>query len=156
MKSLKPILRVLAPAIFLCTIGLAATAAAQQGAPDVAPAPQQPAVTAPAPAPDCGTWQSGTWVPSGACGANDYRSHVAGTVTAVKGHLVTLQQSTQSMVVNDQPALERQDTGKVAVGRQVFAVGYWRSGTFYATSFHTIAPSGPPNNPPMAVPGTTN
>ena len=55
MKSLKPILRVLAPAIFLCTIGLAATAAAQQGAPDVAPAPQQPAVTAPAPAPDCAT-----------------------------------------------------------------------------------------------------
>ncbi len=148
MKSLNPMLRALVPAISLSMAlsmaGLPAIAVAQPAAPDAAPAP------------DCGTWQSGTWVPSGACGANDYRSHVAGTVTAVKGHLVTLQQSTQSMVINDQPALERQDTGKVAVGRQVYAVGYWRSGTFYATSLHTVAPAGPAGNPTIPAPGTTN
>jgi hypothetical protein len=93
--------------------------------------------------PDCGTWQSGTWVASGKCGAADYRSHVAGTITSVKGHLVTLQQTTQSLVINDEPALQRQDSGKVAVGRQVSAVGYWRNGTFYATGLHSVAAAGP-------------
>lgn len=98
---------------------------------------QQPAPNAvPAAQPDepvCGSWESGTWIPSGACGPNDYRSHVSGTITGVKGHLVTLQQSTKSIVINDQPALDQHTTGKVAVGRQVVAVGFWRSGTFYAT-----------------------
>jgi hypothetical protein len=106
------------------------------------PMPQGAAAADPQPAPDlkpdmqtnCGTWQSGTWVPSGACAANDYRSHVAGTITAVKGHLVTLQQSEQTFVINDQPALDRRTTGRIAVGRQVNAAGYWRNGTFYATS----------------------
>ena len=97
----------------------------------------------PNPYPDCGTWQSGTWVPTGACGSGDYRSHVAGTITSVKGHLVTLQQTTQSLVINDQPALDRQETGKVGVGRQVVANGYWRNGVFYATSIHTTAPAEP-------------
>jgi hypothetical protein len=58
---------------------------------------------------------------------------VSGTVTAVKGHLVTLQQTTKSLVINDQPALDQRTTGRVAVGRQVVAVGFWRNGTFYAT-----------------------
>jgi hypothetical protein len=102
---------------------------------------EQPAATVPAPPvdqtvqqyPDCGTWQSGTWVPTGACGSGDYRSHVAGTITMVKGHLVTLQQTTQSLVINDQPALDQKTSGRVAVGRVVTALGYWRNGTFYAT-----------------------
>jgi hypothetical protein len=114
-----------------------------------APAPPPPAAAADttmpvpdaSPYPDCGSWQSGTWVPSGACGNADYRSHVAGTITSVKGHLVTLQQTTQSLVINDQPALDRQATGKVGVGRQIIANGYWRNGVFYASSLHTVGPS---------------
>jgi hypothetical protein len=141
---LKSLLHVAVAGAFCAAIGLAAPATAQQPAPDATTVPQQAGASAPGQQPpDCGTWQSGTWVPTGACGADDYRSHVSGTVTAVKGHLVTLQQATQSMIINDQPALEKQETGKVAVGRQVLAVGYWRSGTFYATNLRTIAPNGP-------------
>ena len=58
-----------------------------------------------------------------------------GTITAVNGHLVTLQQSTQALVVNDTPALSREDSGRAAVGRQITAHGYWEDGTFFATRF---------------------
>jgi hypothetical protein len=64
---------------------------------------------------------------------------VSGTITSVKGHLVTLQQSAQIIVVNDQPGLLARETGKVAVGRQVVALGYWQSGTFYATHIEGFA-----------------
>jgi hypothetical protein len=124
--------------------------AAQQPAPQQ-PAPQMAPAADAAQYPDCGTWQSGTWVASGKCGASDYRSHVAGTITSVKGHLVTLQQTTQSLVINDEPALQRQDSGKVAVGRQASAIGSWRNGTFYATGLHSVAPGGPG---PQAAAGT--
>jgi hypothetical protein len=139
MSKLLKCTRALFPAIvFGGFIGIAVPVAAAQPAPqmspDAVPAQQYP---------DCGTWQSGTWVASGKCGATDYRSHVAGTITSVKGHLVTLQQTTQSIVINDEPALQRQDSGKVAVGRQVSAIGYWRNGTFYATGLHSVAPGGP-------------
>ncbi len=60
---------------------------------------------------------------------------IAGTITAVSGSMVTIQRSSGSIVVNDQPALNSQTTGNVAVGRQVVARGYWQDGTFYATSF---------------------
>ncbi len=60
---------------------------------------------------------------------------ISGTITSVNGHLVTIQQSSGSIVVNDQPALNDQMTGNVATGRQIVARGYWRGGTFYATSF---------------------
>lgn len=60
---------------------------------------------------------------------------VSGTITAVNGHLVTIQRSTGSIVVNDQPALDNRTTGNVAVGRQVVALGHWQDGTFYAASF---------------------
>jgi hypothetical protein len=103
----------------------------QQAAPP--PSVPESSMAAPRDEPICGSWETGTWVPTGACGANDYRSHVSGTVTAVKGHLVTLQQTTKSLVINDQPALDQRTTGRVAVGRQVVAVGFWRNGTFYAT-----------------------
>lgn len=114
------------------TVGLAAAiaqaplgAGAQQlGSDSAQAAPQEPV---------CGNWQNGTWVPTGACAPDDYRSRVSGTITSVKGHLVTVQQSTQTLVINDQPALEHQTTGRIAVGRQVVAVGYWAGGTFYAT-----------------------
>jgi hypothetical protein len=60
---------------------------------------------------------------------------ISGTITSVNGHLVTIQRSTGTITVNDQPALNNQTTGNVAVGRQVVARGYWQGGTFYATSF---------------------
>ncbi len=60
---------------------------------------------------------------------------ISGTITAVNGHLVTIQRSNGTIVVNDQPALDNQSTGNVAVGRQIVALGDWRNGTFYANSF---------------------
>lgn len=60
---------------------------------------------------------------------------ISGTITAVNGHLVTIQRSQGSIVVNDTPALNNQTTGNVAVGRQVVALGHWQDGVFYASSF---------------------
>jgi hypothetical protein len=106
-------------------------------APALAQAPPQ------APGPyvdqDCGGWVNDVWVPNGNC--QTYVSiirhaSIAGTITAVSGHLVTLQQTNHSVVINDSPALARQQTGKVAVGRQVVAYGYWQDGTFYATAIY--------------------
>jgi hypothetical protein len=79
------------------------------------------------------------WVPNGNCTAYVTvirHGAIAGTITHAQGHLVTIQQTARSLVVNDQPALERQRTGKVAVGRQVVAYGYWMNGTFYATAIY--------------------
>lgn len=72
-------------------------------------------------------------LPAGA--QTDQPRVVSGTITAVNGHLVTLQRSQGSIVVNDTPALDNQTTGNVAVGRQVVALGHWQDGVFYATSF---------------------
>lgn len=87
----------------------------------------------------CGTWQDDVWVDNGQCATFVTvvrHDSVAGTITSVKGHLVTIQQSTKSVVINDQPALDHKQTGKVANGRQVVAYGYWMNGTFYATSIY--------------------
>ena len=90
----------------------------------------------------CGTWQGDTWTPNGTC-AGDQKRHarVEGTITIVKGHLVTIQQSTGTVVVDDTPALNNQFTGKVAVGRRIVAHGYWDGNNFYATIITTDAPS---------------
>ena len=64
---------------------------------------------------------------------------VEGTITIVKGHLVTVQQSTGTVVVDDTPALNNQFTGKVAVGRRIVAHGYWDAKNFYATIITTAA-----------------
>jgi len=107
--------------------------------------------------PYCGAWQNGAWMPNGNCieettvttttttsgpaamavpeRPGRVMQHLRGTIIGVNGHLVTLQQSTQTLVVNDSPALGRQDSGRVAVGRQVTAHGYWEDGTFFATRF---------------------
>jgi hypothetical protein len=71
---------------------------------------------------------TGLNVPEGAT-----RGLVTGTITFVKGHLVTVQQATRTVVINDKPALDSQKTGKVAVGRQIVAYGYWQGDNFYAT-----------------------
>ncbi len=87
----------------------------------------------------CGTWVNDEWVPNGSCPPeSEHLKHdqVSGTITSVKGHLVTLQQTTRSMVINDQPALDGKQTGKVAVGRMVVAYGYWLDGNFYATAIY--------------------
>ena len=86
--------------------------------------------------PICGTWTNGTWQDNGHCpgyAVGPRRTHVVGTITAVKGHLVTVQQADKSLVINDQAALNNQQSGKVAVGRQIDAYGYWKDGNFYAT-----------------------
>jgi len=86
--------------------------------------------------PICGSWSSGTWTPNGHCpgyAVGPRRARVAGTITAVKGHLVTVAQADRTLTINDQPALNRQMTGKVAVGRQIVAYGYWVDHNFYAT-----------------------
>jgi hypothetical protein len=57
-----------------------------------------------------------------------------GTIVYVRGHLVTLQQSDRRVIIDDQPALDRERTGRVAVGRSVIAYGYWNGGVFYATA----------------------
>jgi hypothetical protein len=113
----------------------------------------------------CGAWASGAWTPNGNCveetttttvttsaadqpapraivdtvAASRVPQRVSGTIIAVRGHLVTLQQATHDLIVNDQPALNRDETGRVAVGRVVTAHGYWQDGTFYASRFDTTS-----------------
>jgi hypothetical protein len=122
---------------------IALTAILLSAAPGVA---QQPAGS-PAPPPpsgtyndeSCGAWVNDVWVPNANCTAYVTvvrHDSLAGTITSVKGHLVTIQQTARSLIINDQPALDRQRTGKVAVGRQIVAYGYWLNGTFYATAIY--------------------
>lgn len=87
----------------------------------------------------CGSWVNDEWVPNGKCPADsaDVRhDSVSGTITIVKGHLVTVQQATRNLVINDQPALDAKQSGKVAVGRMIVAYGYWHGGNFYATAIY--------------------
>jgi hypothetical protein len=87
--------------------------------------------------PICGTWASGVWTANGHCpgySVGPRRARVAGTITSVRGHLVTVQMADRTIVINDQPALNRETSGRVAVGRQMIAYGYWRDGNFFATA----------------------
>jgi hypothetical protein len=87
----------------------------------------------------CGSWVNDEWVPNGNCPPeNDHLRHtqLSGVITGVKGHLVTVQQTTRAVVINGEPALDAKQTGKVAVGRTVVAYGYWLDGTFYATAIY--------------------
>jgi len=90
--------------------------------------------------PYCGFVQNGVWVPTGACNpvtnVGPY-SRVDGTIIEVHGHFVKLQTANRNLVINDQPALDMEDTGRVEVGRAVEALGYWHNGIFFATSFTT-------------------
>lgn len=93
----------------------------------------------------CGAWQGDTWVPNGTCAATAYKHEVvAGTITIVKGHLVTLQQTKGTVVIDDSAALSNQTSGRVAVGRQIIAHGYWQGENFYATA---ITSGQPPPGP---------
>ncbi len=66
---------------------------------------------------------------------------VTGTITAVNGHLVTIQRAAHTLVIDDRPALDKQTTGRVAVGRVVTAHGYWQGGTFFADRLATATVS---------------
>ena len=102
----------------------------------------QPAPSTPYVDTTCGTWQGDNWTSNGTC-TGDVKRHarVEGTITIVKGHLVTVQQSTGTLVIDDTPALNNQFTGKVAVGRRIVAHGYWEGNNFYATIITTDSPS---------------
>jgi hypothetical protein len=120
----------------------------EPGGPPQAPAPppmQEDQAPPPTPAAyednACGAWQGDTWVANGSCPATVYRHQIlSGTIVAVKGHLVTVQQTGGTAVVDDTQALSNQSTGRVAVGRQVVAHGYWLGGNFYATALTTGQP----------------
>lgn len=89
----------------------------------------------------CGSWQGDVWTPNGNCPTTAYRHEVvAGTIVSVKGHLVTLQQTNKQVVVDDSAALNDQTTGRVAVGRQIVAHGYWQGENFYATAITSGQP----------------
>jgi hypothetical protein len=93
----------------------------------------------------CGSWQGDVWTPNGSCPSTAYRHQVvAGTIVSVKGHLVTLQQTDKQVVIDDSAALNDQSTGRVAVGRQIVAHGYWEGENFYATA---ITGGQPPPGP---------
>ncbi len=106
--------------------------------------------------PYCGSWQNGVFTPNGNCieettvttttttnaapamapeRPGRMLQRLRGTITGVSGHMVTLQQSTQTLVINDSPALGRMDSGRVAVRRQITAHGSGEDGTFFATRF---------------------
>jgi hypothetical protein len=122
--------------VFTGAVGLAASGAVAlaQGAPPPPAAP--PYVDT-----QCGAWQGDTWVPNGDCPTIAYRHQVVtGTIIAVKGHLVTLQQTKGTAVIDDSAALNNQLTGKVAVGRQIVAHGYWQGDNFYATAITSGQP----------------
>lgn len=98
--------------------------------------------------PYCGTWYDNAWMPSGNCiretpatasAATLVPEKISGTITAVDGHLVTLQQANHDLVINDQPALKRELTGRVVVGRSIWAHGYWQNGIFYAERLTTAS-----------------
>jgi hypothetical protein len=90
---------------------------------------------------NCGAWQGDAWVPNGNCPAVTYRHQVVtGTIVSVKGHLVTLQQTKGQVVIDDSAALNNQTTGRVAVGRQIVAHGYWQGDNFYATAITSGQP----------------
>lgn len=105
------------------------------GAPPPGAADENPSGVTPYNDTTCGAWNGDTWTPNGSCPNTAYKhAVVAGTITFVKGHLVTLQQTNGSVVIDDSAALSNESSGRVAVGRQIVAHGYWRAGNFYATA----------------------
>lgn len=60
---------------------------------------------------------------------------VSGVIVGVNGNQVTIMQGLLNRItINDQPALDRQATGRIEIGRSITAYGYYSNGTFYATS----------------------
>ena len=97
-----------------------------------------PALADPPPYVDtsCGSWVNDVWVPTGNCPDGMRHDTVSGTITIVKGHLVTVQQAARTLVIDDQPALDAKQSGQVAVGRVIVAYGYWKDQNFFATAIY--------------------
>lgn len=145
MGAMKALLMIMTAAVGMLGLG---TTAIAQGAPPPPQGGPPPAAPAPPPAPvpvgepgtpyvdtSCGSWNGDVWTANGNCPNVNYRHQVvAGTITSVKGHLVTLQQTTGTVVIDDSAALNNQSSGRVAVGRQIVAHGYWNGNNFYATA----------------------
>jgi hypothetical protein len=128
--------------ILIAAAGTLATGAAglAQGAPPPPGAP--PAATYNDAS--CGSWQGDVWTPNGSCGGTAYKHQVVtGTIVSVKGHLVTLQQTNGQVVIDDSAALNNESSGRVAVGRQIVAHGYWQGNNFYATAITSGQPPPP-------------
>jgi hypothetical protein len=109
--------------------------------------------------PYCGAWINGAFQTNGNCvtetlttttttqpatamaGApvvampNRVGERVSGKITMVNKNMITLQHGDSTLIVNDSRALNLDQTGHVATGRDVVAHGYWEDGTFYARSF---------------------
>jgi hypothetical protein len=110
--------------------------------------------------PYCGAWVNDTWTPNGNCVTETTTTttttqaaapttdvvvgaaapariseRISGKITGVNANMVTLQHGDRTMQVDDSRALDLQDTGKVATGRDVIAHGYWEGGVFYANRF---------------------
>ncbi|MGA8474427.1 MAG: hypothetical protein WB681_05115 [Candidatus Cybelea sp.] len=82
----------------------------------------------------CGYWSEGVWVAS-PCAPHRARAAVSGTIVGINSTMLTVQTGpTQTVVVNDEPALNRMDTGHIYTGRVIVAYGYWDGGEFVATS----------------------
>ena len=108
--------------------------------------------------PYCGAWVDGTFQANGNCVTettttttttqpaamtgtavvavpNRVSERLSGKIIAVNGSMVTLQHGDRTLIVNDSRALNREDTGHVATGRDIIAHGYWEGDTFYANRF---------------------
>jgi hypothetical protein len=82
----------------------------------------------------CGYWSDGEWVET-PCAPRRERAVVSGTIIGVNNNMLTVQTgSMQTVEVNDQPALNRRDSGRIYTGRIITAYGYWDGGEFVATS----------------------
>jgi hypothetical protein len=82
----------------------------------------------------CGYWSQGEWIAT-SCAPRREQSAVSGTIVGVSNNMLTLQTGpTETVPVNDAPALNRMDTGRIYTGRTIVAYGYWAGGEFVATS----------------------
>jgi hypothetical protein len=137
MKALMTILTAAAGLLAANSVALGQGAPPPPGAPPAAPYSDA----------SCGSWQGDVWTPNGSCPTTAYRHQVVtGTIVSVKGHLVTLQQTNGQVVIDDSAALNNQASGRVAVGRQIVAHGYWQAENFYATAITSGQPP-PPTGP---------
>ncbi len=82
----------------------------------------------------CGYWSEGEWVPE-PCHPRANHSAISGTIVGVSANRLTVQTGPmQAVVVNDEPALNARDTGRIYAGRLITAYGYWNGGEFVAMS----------------------
>jgi hypothetical protein len=82
----------------------------------------------------CGYWSEGTWVAT-PCAPRPQREAVSGTIVGINNNMLTVQTGpTRTVLVNDQPALNRMTTGRIFTGRVITAYGHWGDGEFIATS----------------------